>query len=69
MTKNLSNIDNTRRALQDIKQDIEKWERIYRQLMLIDGIDVMVYQTHEKITELESLQFILKSQLSKMGGK
>ena len=66
MTKNLSNIE---RALQDIKGDIEKWERIYRQLMLIDGIDVMVYQTHEKITELESLQFILKSQLSKMGGK
>ena len=69
MTKNLSNIDNTRRALQDIKQDIEKWERIYKQLISIDGIDVMVYQTHEKITELESLQFILKSHLSKMGGK
>ena len=69
MTKNLSNIDNTRRALQDIKQDIEKWERIYHQLLKIDGIDVMVYQTHEKVTELESLQFILKSQLSKMGGK
>ena len=66
MTKNLSNIE---RALQDIKADIEKWERIYRQLMLIDGIDVMVYQTHERITELESLQFILKSHLSKMGGK
>ena len=69
MTKNLSNIDNTRRALQDIKQDIEKWERIYKQLISIDGIDVMVYQTHEKITELESLQFILKSHLSKMGVK
>ena len=69
MTKNLSNIDNTRRALQDIKQDIEKWERIYHQLLRIDGIDVMVYQTHEKITELESLQFILKSHLSKMSGK
>ena len=69
MTKNQSHIDNTRRALQDIKGDIEKWERIYRQLMLIDGIDVMVYQTLEKITELESLQFILKSQLSKIGGK
>ena len=66
MTKNLSNIE---RALQDIKADIEKWERIYHQLLKIDGIDVMVYQTHEKITELESLQFILKSQLSKMGGK
>ena len=66
MTKNLSNIE---RALQDIKGDIEKWERIYKQLISIDGIDVMVYQTHEKVTELESLQFILKSQLSKMGGK
>ena len=66
MTKNLSNIE---RALQDIKGDIEKWERIYKQRISIDGIDVMVYQTHEKVTELESLQFILKSQLSKMGGK
>ena len=66
MTKNLPNIE---RALQDIKGDIEKWERIYKQLILIDGIDVTTYQTHEKITELESLQFILKSQLSKMGGK
>ena len=64
-----SNLSNIERALQDIKGDIEKWERIYKQLISIDGIDVMVYQTHEKITELESLQFILKSQLSKMGGK
>ena len=66
MTKNISNIE---RALQDIKGDIEKWERIYHQLLKIDGIDVMVYQTHEKIIELESLQFILKSHLSKMDGK
>ena len=66
MTKNISNIE---RALQDIKGDIEKWERIYHQLLKIDGIYVMVYQTHEKVTELESLQFILKSHLSKMSGK
>ena len=66
MSKGISNIE---RALQDIKGDIEKWERIYKQLISIDGIDVMIYQTHEKVTELESLQFILKSQLSKMSGK
>ena len=62
-------IDKTRRALDDIRLDIEKWERIYHQLSKVDGVEIILYTTHEKIVELEHLQFILKSHLNKMGGR
>ena len=66
---NLSDIDKTRRALEDIRLDIEKWERIYYQIADVDGVDIISYQMHEKIVELESLQFILKGHLARMGGR
>ena len=69
MTKNLSDIDKTKRSLNDITQDIEKWERIHQQLLKIENIDVIKYRVHEKVLDLESIQFILKSHLRKMGGR
>jgi len=69
MTKNLSDIDKTKRSLNDITQDIEKWERIHLQLLKIEDIEVIKYRVHEKILDLESIQFILKSHLRKMGGR
>ena len=69
MTKDLSNIDQTRRAVQDIKADLEKHTRIHKQLLKIDGIDVILYKEAEKITELDTLHSILKLHLHKMGGR
>ena len=65
----LSNIDQTRRAVQDIREDLEEHQRIHKQLLKIDGIDVILYKEAEKIAELDTLHSILKLHLHKMGGR
>ena len=64
-----ADIEQTRLALKDIELDIKKWERIYYQIAGVDGVEIISYQMHEKIVELESLQFILKGHLARMGGR
>ena len=59
----LSNIDQTRRAVQDIREDLEEHQIIHKQLSLIGGIDVILYKEAEKITDLETLLSLLKLHL------
>ena len=69
MTKNLSNIDQTKRAIQDLKEDLRKWERIHKQLLLCDNTEIMAYNVHDQIVIIENLIFTLTTHLRDMGGR
>ena len=67
--KSKSDLANIDRAIQDIRVDLEKHNRILKQLLKIDGIDVITYKQAEKVTDLTTLLSILKLHLKKMGGR
>ena len=51
----LSDIDNTRRAIDDLKLDVKKWERIYKQILKIEGEEAKAYTIKDKITISQNL--------------
>ena len=69
MTKNLSNIDQTRRGIQDLKVDLRKWEGVHKQLLLIENTEIQAYNVHDQIIVIENLIFTLTVHLKKMGGR
>jgi len=72
MTKNLANIGETRRAIRDLREDIEKWGRIHNQLIKMKSetsTDIMIFSTFEQMVKAKTLQDTLKQHLKKMGGR
>ena len=62
-------LEDTRFAINELKEDLKKQERVYKLLIHIEHTDVLTYKIHDKILYIESLIFILQSSLKDMGGK
>ena len=71
MTKNLPNIDETKRALQDIRLEIEKWMRVCNQLNKSyndkDGFVIGHRDIESWLEKIEMIEIQLQEHLTNMG--
>ena len=62
-------LEETRFAINELKEDLKKQERVYKLLINIEHTDILAYRIHDTILYIEGLIFILQSSLKDMGGK
>jgi len=77
MTKDLANIEDTRRAIDDLTKDIAKLTRMYDQLNIYSGtedIDIKfagayAERMYQALTDQKQLKDLLRKHLKAMGGR